>query len=626
VQNLEIAAALTELADLLEIRGSNPFRIRAYRNVVRTVEGLTRPLAAMVAEGEDLTELQGVGKDMASHIRELVETGRLSRLEELWEEVPRSLVDLIRLEGVGPKKAKKIWEELDVTTVDELEAAIEAGRVEVLDGFGVKSTQKILQSIQDFRSLQGRFLLSEADALVTPLLEHLEDSPGVERVEVAGSYRRRKDTVGDVDILVLCEQDPAAVMERFTGFSGARRVVSAGETRGRILLSSGLPVDIRILPRRSYGAALHYFTGSKEHNVSVRALAVRAGLRVSEYGVFREEKEVEGAAESQAADPGAGAADPKCGVQDPEADTEDQTTGAQDPKLGAADPEAGERLGGEKEEDVFRAVDLPWIPPVLRENRGEVEAAREGRLPRLLELEDILGDLQMHSTWSDGKSSIMEMARACRDRGYEYLSLTDHSQAVTVANGLTPERVRRQWEEIDEIRERLEGIHLFRSLEVDILKDGSLDMPDEVLEGLDLVLVSVHSFMNMSQAEMTDRVIRGIQNPQVDILAHPTGRILNRRPPFEMDVEAVLQAAAEAKVAVELNAHPSRLDLHDGHVRRAKEMGVKVAVNTDAHSPRDLSLMSYGIDQARRGWLEPGDVLNAMSLRDFQKWRGRKRG
>jgi DNA polymerase (family 10) len=367
-------------------------------------------------------------------------------------------------------------------------------------------------------------------------------------------------------------------MSRFTSYPGAARVESAGGTRGRIHLRSGLPVDIRILPRESYGAALHYFSGSKEHNVAIRTLGVRKGLRISEYGVFREDDEGGGEV----------------------------------------------RVGGEEEEDVFRAVDLPWIPPVLREDRGEVEAAREGRLPHLISVHDIRGDLQMHSHWSDGKNTIREMAEACRDRGYAYLSLTDHSRAVTVAGGLTPRRVREQWEEIDALRESLDGIHLFRSLEVDILKDGSLDMPDEILEGLDLVLVSIHSYMNMDKTEMTDRVIRGIQHPTVDILAHPTGRILNRREPFPLDVEAVLQAAAELEVAVELNAHPQRLDLHDGHVRRARELGVKVAIDTDAHSTRDLDLVRYGVDQAARGWLGPLDVVNTLPLDRFLQWVRRK--
>jgi DNA polymerase (family 10) len=580
VENLEIAAALKEFGDLLEIKGSNPFRIRAYRNAVRTINDLTRPLAVMVEAGEDLTVLPGIGKEMASHIQELVEWGELSALEELGEEVPRTLTDLIRLDGVGPKKAKTLWEELEITSVDELEEALEADRIAGLPGFGKKSADKIFRSIEDFRKHQGRFLLSEADVLIRPLLRYMEGHPKVQRIEVAGSYRRRQETVGDIDILVQCQEDRGDVMEAFRSYPGAVSVDSAGETKGRIVLRSGLPVDLRILPEESYGAALHYFSGSKEHNVAIRTLGVKKGLRISEYGVFSGEE---------------------------------------------TDSSNGERLGGEDEEDIFQAVDLPWISPLLRENRGELEAAAVGHLPERLILEQIRGDLQMHSTWSDGANTLREMAEACRDRGYEYFSITDHSQAVTVAGGLKPDQVFEQWEEVEVVRQSVEGIHLFRSLEVDILKDGSLDMPDEVLAGLDLVLVSVHSFMNMSLTEMTDRVIRALEHPEVDILAHPTGRILNRREPFALDVDAILQAAADLGVAVELNAHPSRLDLHDRYLRRAKELGVKVAVSTDAHSTQDLDLMSYGVDQACRGWLEAGDILNAMPLDDFLSWMNRKR-
>ena len=579
MENLEIAAVLKEFADLLEIKGSNPFRIRAYRNAVRTINDLTRPLAGMVEAGEDLTELPGIGKDMAGHIRELVEWGELSALEQLGEKVPRTLTDLIRLDGVGPKKAKKLWDELGVTSVDELEEGLEAGRVAELSGFGKKSSEKIVQSIEDFRKHQGRFLLSHVDILIKPLMAYLSETPGVERVEAAGSYRRRQETVGDIDLLVLCDEASEEVMARFQRYPGALRVEAAGGTKSRIVLRSGLPVDLRILPKESYGAALHYFSGSKEHNVAIRTLGVKNGLKISEYGVFQSGEESAG---------------------------------------------EEERLGGEREEDVFSALNLPWISPLLRENRGELEAAREDRLPRLLTLKDVRGDLQMHSTWSDGANSIFEMAEACRDRGYEYLSMTDHSQSVTVANGLDPARVRHQWEEVEEVRKEMEGVRLFRSLEVDILKDGTLDMPEDILNSLDVVLVSVHTFMNMSKAEMTDRVIRAMENPLVDILAHPTGRILNRRPPFAMDVETVLQAAASLDVAVELNAHPSRLDLHDRHLRRAKDLGVKVVVSTDAHSVQDLSLMSYGVDQAGRGWLEPVDVLNTMSVEEFQMWLGRR--
>lgn len=576
---MEIAAVLNEVGDLLEIKGSNPFRIRAYRNAVRTINDLTRPLASMVEAGEDLTALPGIGKEMANHIRELVASGELDVLQRLGDEVPRTLTHLVRLDGVGPKKAKKLWEELQVTSVDELELALEAGRVANLQGFGKKSAEKIARAIEDFRKHEGRFLLSEADILVRPLVEYMRESPQVVRVEVAGSYRRRQETLGDVDLLVQCDEGQDRVMDRFKAYPGVSRIEAAGPTKGRVLLRSGLPVDLRIIPEESYGAALHYFTGSKEHNVAVRELGVRKGLRINEYGVFE-----------------------------------------------ATESESGQakRLGGEEETDVFEAVGLPWITPLLREDRGEVEAARGDGLPNLVTVGDIRGDLQMHSTWSDGANSQKEMAEACRARGYEYLSMTDHSQAVTVAGGLTPDRVRKQWEEVEAVRGELAGIHLFRSLEVDILKDGSLDMPDEILQGLDFVLVSVHSFMNMPGPEMTDRVIRAIRHPSVDILAHPTGRLLNRREPFAMDVEAVLQAAASFDVAVELNAHPSRLDLHDRHLRRAKELGVKVVISTDAHSVQDLDLMRYGVDQACRGWLEAKDVLNAMSLGDIQAWRRRR--
>jgi DNA polymerase (family X) len=530
-------------------------------------------------------------------------------------EVPASLAELMRLDGVGPKKARRLWEELGVTSVEELEAALGEGRVEVLEGFGEKSAEKMARAIRDLRKHMSRFLLSDADELVLPLVRYLMESPGVERVEVAGSYRRRRETVGDVDVLVLCDDDPGPLMERFTGYPGAERVEAAGETRGRILLTSGLPVDIRVVPRESFGAALHYFTGSKEHNVALRALGVKKGLRINEYGVFR------GGSEEKDESVGGGGEGRDGAEAGGEEGRDEVKAGGKEVGRGSA----GERIGGGREEDVFRAVDLPWIPPLLRENRGELEAAREGRLPDLLSLEDIRGDLQMHSTWSDGKNTVREMVEACRELGYEYLSLTDHSQAVTVARGLRPERVRAQWEETDEVRREVQGIRLFRSLEIDILKDGSLDMPDDILEELDLVLVSVHSFMDMERSAMTRRVIRAMEHPEVDILAHPTGRILNRRSPFELDVEEVLQAAASLDVAVELNAHPKRLDLHDLHLRRAKELGVKVAINTDAHSTKDLKLMRYGVDQACRGWLEPGDVLNAMSLPEMEAWKGRKR-
>ena len=589
MENTEIAAVLEELGNLLEIQGSNPFRIRAYRNAVLTVRGLTRPLAAMVEEGEDLTALPAIGKDMSAHIVELIQTGGLARLAEVSTEIPRSLVQLVKLDGVGPKKAKKLWESLGVTTVDELEVALKAGRVESLAGFGATSVAKILASIDDFRRYSGRFLLSKVDALIEPLLAHMREAPGVERIEVAGSYRRRKDTIGDVDLLVQAELPAPAVMEHFTAFGSVEKVVAAGDTRGSVVLRSGLEVDLRVIPARSFGAALHYFTGSKEHNVAVRQIAQRQGLRVNEWGVFRMPE----------------------GVDPADVGKED-----------------GERVAGETESSVFEVLGMGWVPPVLRENRGEVEAALgvalDNGVPDLVTLEDIQGDLHMHSTWSDGKASVEEMARACQARGYRYLAMSDHSPALAMVGGITPERAVDQWEEIDRVQGGLDGITIFRSLEVDILRDGSLDMTDEILETLDLVLVSVHSLMEMDRVLMTDRVITAIQHPQVDILAHPTGRLLARREPFQLEMEEVLQAARDLDVAVEINANPSRLDLNDVHAHRAKELGVKVCINTDAHSVQRLDHMSYGVDQARRAWLSREDVLNTMTLAQFREWLERR--
>lgn len=581
MENIEIADRLEELADLLEIRGANPFRIRAYRNAVRTVRALTRPLGEMVAAGEDLTELSGIGKDLSSHIRELLETGRLALLDAVCETVPRELALLTRLEGVGPKKAKRLWEALDVVSMEDLEAAIAEGRVQELEGFGPKSAEKILRSIEAFRRRQGRFLRADAGKILRPLLAHLEGAPGVERVEITGSYRRGRETVGDIDLLALCPDEGKAVMEHFTSFGSVERVTMAGDTRGSVVLRAGLEVDLRVLPAGTYGAALHYFTGSKEHNVALRKRARERGLRISEYGVF---------------------------------------------EVGQDGEEAGEGspVGGATEEEVFRAVGLPWIPPELRENRGELEAAEAGRLPRLVGRDDVLGDLHMHTTWSDGKDSIREMAEACRKRGYRYMAVTDHSRAVTVARGLGPERLREQWDEIERARDEVDGIRILRGCEVDILKDGSLDLPDDVLEGLDVVLVAVHSHMALDQGAMTERVVRALAHPLVHVLVHPTGRLINRREPYAIDVEAVLAAAQEHDVAVELNLNPHRLDLHDRHLFRARELGVKVSLGTDAHRTAHLAHLDEGLLQARRGWLEPGDVLNCRPPDELSAWLGRK--
>ncbi|MDT8368918.1 MAG: DNA polymerase/3'-5' exonuclease PolX [Longimicrobiales bacterium] len=588
MENLDVARTLGEVADLLEIQGANPFRVRAYRNAVRTVESLTRPLTEMVEKGDDLTELQGVGKQVDAHIRELLQTGQLTVLDEITREIPRTLTQLVRLDGVGPKKARKLYEELGVESVEGLEAEIERGTVEALAGFGTKSVQKIAAAIEEYRHHRGRFLRAEAEDLIRGLLTWMERAPHVTQLEVAGSYRRRKETVGDIDLLARADEGRGEVVAHFTAFPSAVRVEAAGETKGNIVLPSGLSVDLRVIPSESYGAALHYFTGSREHNVRVRTMAVKAGLRVNEWGVFRLPADV-----------------------DPET-------------LGRTD---GERIGGRTEEEVFGSLELPWIPPELREDRGEFDAAAADALPELVILDEIRGDLHMHTTWSDGTASVLEMAEACRDRGYGYMAITDHSKALTMVGGLTPERVRAQGEEIAEAQEEIgDAVRILRGQEVDILRDGSLDQPDDLLEELDLVVIAVHSFMDMEREAMTERVLRAMNHPQVDILAHPTGRLLNRRDAYPIEIEAVLEKAAERGIAIEINAHPRRLDVTDRVAARARELGVRIVIDSDAHAVRGLDVMRYGVDQARRAGLERGHVLNCGRREEVLGWLGRDRG
>ncbi len=587
MENLDIARTLDETADLLEIEGANPFRIRAYRNAVRTVESLSRSLQSMVEEGEDLTELQGIGSEMDRHIRELLQTGQLSTLNDVTSRIPRTLAELTRLDGVGPKKAKKLFDELGVESVEGLVAELDKGTVEGLHGFGTKSAEKMRRAIEDHRKQQGRFLRVEAEPYIERLREWMADAPGLEKLEVAGSYRRKRETVGDVDLLVSSDGDGGEVVRHFTSFPDAVRVEAAGDTKGTIVLRSGLSVDLRVVPAAAFGAALHYFTGSKEHNVRVRTMGVKRGLRINEWGVFRVPEGV-----------------------DPETLKKDE----------------GERVAGETEDEVFESVGLPWIAPELRQDRGEIDAAREGRLPDLIELGDLRGDLHMHSTWTDGKASIREMAEGCIERGYEYMAITDHSKAVTMVGGLDEKRLREQWSEIARVQDEVgDQIRIFRGQEVDILKDGSLDQPDHVLAELDVVVASVHSFMDLDRDGMTKRVVRAVSHGAVDILGHATGRLLGRREPYAIDMEAVLDACLEHGVAIEINAHPRRLDVDDRIARRARELGVMVVIDTDAHEVRGLDVLRFGVDQARRGWLEKGDVLNTRTLKQLEGWLAERR-
>jgi DNA polymerase (family X) len=587
MENVEIAHLLSKYAELLEIQGTDRFRIQAYRNAARTIESLSRPVAQLLEEGKDLKKLKlpGIGKSMAEHVEEIVKTGTLHALKELRKTLPASLDELLEIEGLGPKRTKQLYEQLAISSIKKLEQAIDSGKVGSLAGFGKKSVEKIRQAIRDLGKRAKRFELLDADQLVRPLIEYLRKGGKIEQLEVAGSYRRRMETVGDIDILAASD-NPKTVMQRFQTYPEVERVIAAGTTRGTVILRSGLQVDLRILPRRSYGAALHYFTGSKAHNIAVRTLGVERGLRISEYGIFRTPK---------------------------------------GKKAEEAGVEEGERLGGVNEEDVFQAVNMDWVPPELREDRGEIQAAQRHGLPDLIVANDFRGDLHMHSKWTDGNGTILEMVRACKELGYQYCAITDHSKAVRIAGGLNAEDFKRQRAEIDEVRRKVRGITIFTGCEVDILPDGSLDLPDDLLEQFDVVVAAVHFKMDMNQSAMTNRVLKALANPAVKILAHPTGRLINQREPFAIDLEQIFHAAKEDDVAVELNAQPDRLDLNDLHLFRAREIGVKIAINTDAHSTEQLHFIRYGIDQARRGWLEKRHVLNAMARPQLETWLKQRR-
>ncbi|MDH3475947.1 MAG: DNA polymerase/3'-5' exonuclease PolX [Rhodospirillales bacterium] len=564
VHNAEVAEILNKVADLLEIEEANPFRVRAYRNAARTVTSLPQSIASMLEQNQDLSRLPGIGKDLAGKIRTIVETGGLPILNELERHTPSGLVMLLGLPGLGPKRVHALHETLGIETLDALAVAARSGRIRALPGFGAKTEKNILHALETRGAEKRRTLRSTAEAIATSLAAYLQQLPGVAAVEVAGSYRRRKETVGDLDVLVACGKD-CPVIPRFVGYEDVAEVVSQGTTRSTVILRNGLQVDLRVVPERSYGAALHYFTGSKAHNIAVRKMGVAKGLKINEYGVFKGKRS----------------------------------------------------LAGRSEDEVYAQVGLPYIEPELREGRGEIEAAQEGRLPRLLTLGDIRGDLHSHSRASDGHDSIEAMAKAARALGYAYLSINDHSKRVTIAHGLDAKRLARQIAEIERLNQRLDGIRVLKSSEVDILEDGSLDLPKDVLGRLDLTLCAVHSKFDLSREKQTERIIRAMDHPCFNILAHPTGRLLNARPAIRLDMERLLAAARERNCFLEVNAQPERLDLTDLHCRMAKELGVKVAISTDAHNAAGLGVMRYGVDQARRGWLEPDDVLNTRSWTDL---------
>jgi len=557
--NAEIAELFNRYADLLEIQDANPFRVRAYRNAARVVAGSSRGMAELVAEDRDLDELPGIGKDLAAKIEVIVHTGKLPQLEQLQKRIPRALSELMGLPGLGPKRVKLLFRELNIRGFEDLKRASSSGKLGELPGFGAKTVARILASLENRHPGPQRFKLADAELIATPLVVYLRKIPGVKRVEVAGSYRRRRDTVGDLDIVVIAGRD-SPVMARFVKYGAVTSVLSKGATRSSVQLRNGLQVDLRLMPEVSYGTALYYFTGSKAHNIAVRKIAVAKDLKINEYGVFRGPK----------------------------------------------------RIAGRSEQELFAAVGLPYIPPELREARGEIEAARAGKLPVLISLSDIRGDLHAHTDATDGHNTLITMVEAARARGYEYLAITDHTRHVSVAHGLNAKQLLAQMRAIDKLNSKLKDFHVLKGTEVDILEDGSLDLPDSVLKQLDVVVAALHYNLELPAAKQTARILKAFDNRYMHILAHPTARLINSRAEISADMDKIYAAAAKSGVAMEINANPDRLDLDDIQAHAAHLAGCKLVISTDAHTTAGLDTMRFGIDQARRAWLEAGDVLNTL--------------
>ncbi len=561
VHNADIGAIFDEIADLLEIRGENPFRVRAYRNAARSVAELGRDLKTLIDERQELPKLPGIGTDLAGKIREICESGTCKLLEQLHRQMPPAITELLKIPGLGPKRVKLLHDRLRIKTAEELKRAARAGRIREIAGFGTKTEASILHALRERGASPERYKLTVAAQYAEALESYLAKTPGVQKVTVCGSFRRMRETVGDLDILVAARKG-GAVMERFTRYDEVKTVLAHGETRSSVRLKSGLQVDLRLVPTESYGAALHYFTGSKAHNIAVRRLAQARNLKLNEYGVFRGKK----------------------------------------------------RIAGETEESVFAAVKLPFIPPELREDRGEIEAARARRLPRLVEPDDLKGDLHVHTRATDGRHTLREMAAGAKAAGLSYLAVTEHSRRLTVARGLDPGRLLKQIDEIDQLNGELKGITVLKGIEVDILENGSLDLPDSVLSRLDLVVGAVHSAFGLSRSKQTARLLRAIDNRYFTLLAHPSARLIGEREAIDADMLRVTRAAKKRGCFLELNVQPDRLDLTDVNCQMAREEGVLVAVNSDAHSTYDFAHLRLGIGQARRGWLAADDILNTRTL------------
>jgi DNA polymerase (family X) len=565
LHNADMAAIFSEIADLLEIQGANPFRVRAYRNAARAVGEFGKSVPTMIEQNEDLKGIPGIGGDLAEKLREIAATGKCDLLEQLHHEMPAAISELLQIQGMGPKRVRAIYDALQVGSIEQLHRAAKEGRIRDLPGFGEKTEAHIIDITEAHLHKSRRFKLALAEQYAQPLVAYLRATRSVQEAVVAGSFRRRCSTVGDLDILVTT-RDAAAVTQRFVHYDDVSEVLSSGETRSSVVLKNGMQVDLRVVAPASFGAALVYFTGSKAHNIAMRRLGQECGLKINEYGVFRDDK----------------------------------------------------RIAGDTEASVYAAIGLPWIAPELRENRGEWRAATMRRLPTLVELSDLRGDLHAHTSASAGHDSLLDMAVAARERGLSYLAVTDHSSRLAVTHGLNADRLAKQIDEIDRINRTLKGIVLLKGIEVEILEDGRLDLPDAILRRLDLVIGAVHSHFDLPRDRQTERVLRAMDHPCFSILAHPTGRLIGERDPYDIDLVRVIRKARACGCHLELNAHPERLDLADTYCQMAKVEGVLVAIDSDADGRYDFDNLRHGIDEARRGWLEKQDVLNARSLDELR--------
>ncbi len=563
MQNQDIAQVFNEIADILEIQGENLFRIRSYRNAALAIENLSEDLNSIYKKNE-LKEISGVGESIAEKIEELLKTGRCKFHQSLLKKIPHGVIEVMRVPGMGPKHAVLVYKKLGVNSIDKLRRAAQAGKLESLPRMGKKLQEKILKGIGQLMVSEGKFKLVTAVSYAEQIAKELKKSKAVQRLEFAGSLRRKKDLVGDVDILVISSQ-PQKVMDIFVNSDGVKEVLAEGNTKSSILLKCGLQVDLRVVENESFGAALYYFTGSKEHNVAVRDMAKKIGFKINEYGIFRKNK----------------------------------------------------KIAGEKEEDIFKVMGLSYIEPELRENRGEIQLAKIGKLPHLLEERDLRGDLHMHTKESDGKDTIEAMVEAAKKKGYEYIAITEHSKAVTVAHGKDEKELLRHFEKIDRINSRLKNFKVLKGVEVDIKPDGSLDLNDDFLRQCDIVNAAIHSRFEMPMDLMMQRIIKAFENKNVDVFVHPTGRLLKERAAYALDMEKLLLAAKTNGIAMELNAYPDRLDLNDVHCKLAKDIGVKIVLGTDSHSATQLDNMRWGVYTARRGWLEKSDVLNTLPVKEL---------